>query len=144
MYRKTFDELTKNELYAILKLRQDVFVIEQNSIYSDLDNQDQYATHFLEHDGNQQLILYARYRLEKVHQEVKIERVVLAKEARGKGQGKRLIETMLQDIKIIFPTNIITLSSQLEVCPFYRTFGFVEEGEPYDDGGIAHLHMVLK
>ena len=76
MYRKTFQELNKNQLYALARLRQQVFIVEQNSIYTDLDDHDQEAIHYLDFDQSGKLTVYARYRLEKSSKEVKIERVV--------------------------------------------------------------------
>jgi ElaA protein len=144
MHRKTFEELSKDELYALAKLRQQVFIVEQNSIYSDLDDYDQTAIHYVDFDQSGKLTIYARYRQGDSPNEVKIERVVLDKSARGKGQGKRLMNIMLSDIIINFPETRILLSSQLEVCSFYRSLGFTTQGEPYDDGGIAHIRMLYQ
>jgi ElaA protein len=141
MYHKTFEELSKDELYALAKLRQQVFIIEQNSIYADLDDYDQTAIHYLDFDPAGKLTVYARYRKGDVPNEVKIERVVLDKSVRGKGQGKRLMNIMLTDINSNFPETRIVLSSQLDVCTFYRSLGFTTQGESYDDGGIAHIGM---
>ncbi|WP_293748193.1 GNAT family N-acetyltransferase [uncultured Paraglaciecola sp.] len=142
MYTKTFGQLTKEELYALLKLRQQVFIVEQNSIYCDLDDYDQEAIHFLECDPQDRLIAYARYRYIPLNDEVKIERVVLAQQARGLGLGKSLLVTMLQDIQGEYPEAKITLSSQIDAAEFYQQLGFVEFGEVYDDGGIMHVGMV--
>lgn len=142
MYTKTFEQLTKDELYALLKLRQQVFIIEQNSIYSDLDDCDQEAMHYLEFDPNGHLLAYARYRYKPLDEEVKIERVVLAEEVRGIGLGKSLMVAMLKDIQGEYPKVKITLSSQIDASEFYRRLGFVEVGEGYDDGGIMHVGMV--
>lgn len=144
MYRKTFDELSKDELYALAKLRQQVFIVEQNSIYSDLDDYDQTAIHYLDFDPQDKLIAYARYRKISQLEEVKIERVVLAGQVRGLGLGKSLIVTMLKDIQDEYPSGKITLSSQIDASEFYRRLGFVEFGEVYDDGGIMHIGMVYQ
>ncbi|MFT6989455.1 MAG: ElaA protein [Paraglaciecola sp.] len=144
MYTKTFDQLTKEELYALLKLRQQVFIVEQNSIYNDLDDCDQEAIHFLEHDPQDRLIAYARYRKISQNDEVKIERVVLAEQARGLGLGKSLIVVMLKHIQGEYPDAKITLSSQVDAGEFYQRLGFAEFGEVYDDGGIMHIGMVYQ
>jgi ElaA protein len=141
MYHKTYEELSKDELYALAKLRQQVFIIEQNSVYSDLDGYDQLAIHYLDFGPSGKITTYARYRQGDNPNEVKIERVVLDKSVRGKGQGKRLMNIMLSDIHSNFPGSRIVLSSQLEVCTFYRSLGFTTQGESYDDGGIAHISM---
>jgi len=144
MYIKTFEQLTKDELYALAKLRQQVFIVEQNSIYFDLDDCDQDAIHFLEHDPQDRLIAYARYRKISQIDEVKIERVVLAEQARGLGLGKSLIVAMLKHIQGEYADAKITLSSQVEASEFYQRLGFVEFGEGYDDGGILHIGMVYQ
>lgn len=144
MYTKTFEQLTKDELYALLALRQQVFVIEQQSIYLDLDNLDQQAMHYLDFDENGELHCYARYRCTEMANEVKIERVVLSKHYRGLGKGKQLIKTMLVDILQTNPHAQIKLSSQVDASEFYQKLGFVEFGEVYDDGGIMHVGMVYQ
>jgi ElaA protein len=144
MYRKTFEELSKDELYALATLRQQVFIVEQNSIYSDLDDYDQTAIHYLDVDPQDKLIAYARYRKIPQLDEVKIERVVLARQVRGLGLGKSLIVTMLKDIQDEYSLGKITLSSQTDASEFYRRLGFVEFGEVYDDGGILHVGMVYQ
>jgi len=144
MYHKTFTQLSKDELYALAKLRQQVFIIEQNSIYADLDDHDQTAIHYLDVDPQDNLIAYARYRKITLCDEVKIERVVLAAQARGLGLGKSLIIIMLTDIQGDYPLAKITLSSQIDATEFYKRLGFVEFGEVYDDGGIMHIGMVYQ
>ena len=141
MYRKTFEELSKNELYALAKLRQQVFIVEQNSIYTDLDDHDQEAIHFLDFEPSGKLTVYARYRWEKGSNKVKIERVVLDKSVRGKGQGKRLMQRMLSDINLNYPKLTTILSAQVNVCHFYHSLGFITQGGVYDDGGIEHINM---
>jgi len=142
MYSKTFEQLTKDELYALAKLRQQVFIIEQNSIYLDLDDCDQDAMHYLDFNQQGNLIVYARYRKIVQIDEVKIERVVLAAQARGLGLGKSLMVGMLKDIQGEYPLAKVTLSSQIDASDFYQRLGFVEVGEVYDDGGIMHVGMV--
>ncbi|MFT5924255.1 MAG: ElaA protein [Paraglaciecola sp.] len=144
MYRKTFEELSKNELYALARLRQQVFIVEQNSIYSDLDDYDQTAIHYVDFDQQDNLTAYGRYRKIPQLDEVKIERVVLAAQARGLGLGKSLIVTMLKDIQSEYILAKITLSSQINASEFYQKLGFVEFGEVYDDGGIMHVGMVYQ
>lgn len=144
MQRKTFKQLSKEEFYDVAKLRQDVFIVEQNSVYIDLDGYDKEAIHYLEFDSKRALIAYGRYRKLLQINEISIERVVLAKSARGQGLGKSLIVNMLKDIQFDDPLIKITLSSQLEARMFYRRLGFVEFGEEYDDGGIMHVGMVYQ
>lgn len=142
MIYKTFEQLSRDDLYAIAKIRQDVFIVEQNSVYVDLDGLDQEAIHYLLEDQKKLLIGYGRYRVLALSKQVKIERVVLLKQHRGKGKGESLINTMLQDIKATFVDFKIALSAQTTACEFYHRLGFVEFGEPYDDGGIEHIGML--
>ncbi|WP_158968241.1 GNAT family N-acetyltransferase [Paraglaciecola sp. L3A3] len=141
MNKKTYQQLSKDELYAIAKLRQDVFIVEQNSVYVDLDQLDQDAYHYLLKDQQKKLFGYARYRVLAADNKVKVERFVLDKQNRGMGQGKQLLQTMIKDIKTELPEMKITLSAQVYVCEFYRQFGFREFGKAYDDGGIEHIDM---
>ena len=93
------------------------------------------SSSYLDFDQSEKLTVYARYRLEKSAKEVKIERVVLDKSVRGQGQGKRLMKLNLNDITVNFPRKSIVLSAQVEVSSFYRSLGFITQGEVYDDGG---------
>ncbi|MCF2946684.1 GNAT family N-acetyltransferase [Paraglaciecola aquimarina] len=144
MISKTFVQLTQDEIYAIAKLRQDVFIVEQNSIYQDLDGLDQSAIHYLlKQPQDQELLLgYGRVRAIESTKQIKIERIVLLKQARGKGFGKMMLQQMLADINQSYAEFNIVLSSQTYACEFYRQLGFVEYGEPYDDGGIEHISML--
>ncbi|WP_133469412.1 GNAT family N-acetyltransferase [Paraglaciecola marina] len=143
MKRKTFKELDIDDLYAICKLRQDVFIIEQNSIYADLDGLDQISIHYLDTNQDDELKGYARYR-ETEEGHFKIERVVLKREARGTGVGKSILNAILKDIKRISNDAKVSLSAQTNALRFYHLLGFQEVGEAYDDGGIEHMTMILK
>jgi ElaA protein len=142
--RSRFCELSLEHFYALAKLRQDVFIIEQQSIYTDLDGLDSEAIHFLCWSSTQDgapLIGYARYRFCESAGQLKIERVVLTGEVRGKGLGKRLMQAILKDIEAHHVGTAICLSSQVTAQAFYQGLGFVAEGERYDDGGIEHITM---
>ena len=144
IHRACFSALTLEQFYQVAQLRQDVFILEQQSIYSDLDGLDQQAMHFLCFPAQQpdaQLVGYARYRQGHQAHEFKIERVVLAKAARGTGLGKRLMQTLLGDIQQQCPKPLISLSAQLDAQAFYQLLGFVAQGDSYDDGGIEHITM---
>jgi ElaA protein len=142
--RAGFSELSLSQFYALAKLRQDVFIIEQQSIYSDLDGLDSDAIHFLCWPTKAlapQLLAYARYRFCVAGKEVKIERVVCRDVARGQGLGKQLMLQILQDIKTQHTGIKISLSAQIEAQAFYQALGFIAHGERYDDGGIEHITM---
>ena len=142
--KMSFTELSLSQFYQVAKLRQDVFIIEQQSIYPDLDDKDGEAIHFLCWASVQtdvKLMAYARYRFCDLINQVKIERVVLAVEARSKGLGKQLMQEILTDIQTQHAGVPISLSSQLAAQAFYQGLGFVAEGDSYDDGGIEHITM---
>ena len=144
IHRACFSALTLEQFYQVAQLRQDVFILEQQSIYSDLDGLDQQAMHFLCFPTQQPdapLMGYARYRQGNQAHEFKIERVVLTKTARGTGLGKRLMQTLLADIQQQYPEPLIGLSAQVDAQAFYQSLGFVAEGDSYDDGGIEHVTM---
>lgn len=136
----TFSELSTNQLYDILKLRQAVFIEEQKSIYSDIDGFDQSASHLCVY-LNDTLAAYTRLREVNEGQTLKIERVVTAKAFR-----RRKLASIIMDIIMDKVVNADThlqlfLSAQTDVIDFYRKWGFESEGEPYDDGGILHKDM---
>lgn len=139
---RVFSDLSLAQLYEILKLRQDVFVLEQRSIYADVDDSDQVSLHLCVYDDNT-LVGYTRLRaLDKEH--YKIERVVCIKEYRGQGVGHKLMQTSLSKISILAPRCEVILSAQTEALAFYQSYGFVARGRAYDDGGVEHMDMFLQ
>jgi len=139
---RTFQELTPNELYEILALRQAVFGIEQNCLFQDLDFRDQASLHLLGKDGDK-LVTYIRL-LPKdlVYQDaVSIGRVVTAKDARGQGLAKAAMRETLLYLKSNQNNASIVISAQLYLQEFYESFGFQALGEQYDEDGIPHIKM---
>lgn len=144
MQRAQFEMLTVQQFYLIAKLRQDVFIVEQHSIYTDLDGLDQEAMHYLYWSSSQidaELIGYARYRQLPSANNFQIERVVFSPAWRGKGIGTLMMCAMLQDIKANHQHAQIKLSAQIEAQLFYQNLGFLAVGDSYDDGGIEHITM---
>jgi ElaA protein len=139
---RVFSALSLGQLYAILKLRQDVFVLEQRSFYEDVDDDDQTSWHLCIYDDDK-LVGYTRLRALKP-QGYKIERVVCAKEYRGRGLGHKLMEAALKKISTLAAGCKVTLSAQTEALAFYQAYGFVAQGRAYDDGGIEHMDMSLQ
>ena len=138
---KIFSELDKDELYQILRLRSEVFVVEQDCIYQDIDNKDQIATHLLYKKGDE-IIAYTRiFKKGDYYENPSIGRVVVSKNKRGKDLGK---EIMLESIKYI-KNNIkgekIELSAQMYLDNFYKDLGFYSKGEEYLEDGIPHQRM---
>lgn len=142
MQVNSFKQLTIEQLYAILKLRSDVFISEQQSIYQDIDDLDQFAWH-LQITDEGRLAAYARLRAVSKDNCYKIERVVTAQTFRGRGLGKSLMNNALETIKSLGVYKNVYLSAQLEVVDFYQCWGFITKGAAYDDGGILHKDMYL-
>ncbi len=138
----SFDELDNHALYAALRLRQEVFAVEQASIYVDPDNLDQQAVHMLAWDGDQ-LVGYQRF-LPPGLQEVEstIGRVIVAESARGTGLGKELVRRGIEHNIAAWPDADIRIHAQAHLDGFYGAFGFVAQGEVYDLDGIPHVEMV--
>ena len=139
---KTFEELTKAELYAILALRCEVFVVEQECAYQDLDYKDQKAIHVLgKKEGK--VVAYTRmFKPGDYFENTSIGRVVVAQNARQYGYGKDIMLASLQEIEENFAKGTIELSAQTYLTKFYRDLGFVEQGEGYLEDGIPHIRMV--
>lgn len=139
---RSFAALAPAELYAIMALRQRVFVVEQACVYLDADGLDDRCWHLLGQAGGA-LLAYARLLppgLKLV--EPSIGRVVTAPEARGRGLGRTLMERALAEAAGRWPGQPVRIAAQLYLEPFYRDLGFATIGTPYDDDGIAHVDMV--
>lgn len=139
---KKFDDLSARELYAILQLRNEVFVVEQNCVYQDCDNKDLSCHHLMGWD-NDKLVAYTRLLPPGVgYTEPSIGRVVTSPAARRTGLGKELMERSLNEIKNLFGNLRVRIGAQYYLVGFYRSFGFEEQGEIYDEDGIKHIEMV--
>lgn len=139
---KPFDDLTAAELYAVHRLRNEVFVVEQNCVYQDADNKDQLCYHLMGWADNH-LVAYSRIVPKGVAFPFNsIGRVVSSPLYRKKGSGKAL---MIKSIKIcdeLFGRDVIKIGAQLYLKKFYEGFGFKQTGEVYDEDGINHIHML--
>jgi ElaA protein len=141
---KNFDEFTVPELYAVLKSRIDVFVIEQNCPYPDLDNYDQRAIH-LWAEENGEVMAYCRIFDKGIkYAEASIGRVLTTEKARGKSLGKLLIQYAVETIENRFHTSEIRISAQDYLLKFYGGFGFEDTGKKYLEDDIPHTEMFRK
>lgn len=141
---KAFQELTVNELYDLLKLRSEVFVVEQNCIFLDQDDKDQKCHHLLLYSENQ-LVGYSRLVPAGLsYQEIAIGRVVSAPSVRGKGIGRIVMELSINNCEKLFGSGNIRIGAQTYALGFYSSLGFVPEGDAYDEDGIEHIEMVRK
>ena len=138
-----FDGFTPLALYQALQLRDQVFVVEQQSIYGDVDGVDTRCLHLSGRDDAGRLLAYARLIApgEKYPDAAAIGRVVVAPEARGRGLGKALMEQAVAQCQSHFPDAPVMLSAQVDASSLYASFGFLPVSEPYDDGGILHVDM---
>ena len=139
---RRFDELSRDELYAVLALRQEVLVVEQSSAYADLDFIDQRADHLLVLDGVD-LVGYVRCfgpTVEKPY--ASFGRLVVARARRGAALGKELVQRALARLAL-GTCRHVQISAQLYLERFYAQFGFARSSRPYDDTGILHIDMRL-
>ncbi|MFT6712231.1 MAG: ElaA protein [Arenicella sp.] len=141
---KSFEQLTVNQLYDILKLRQDVFVIEQQCIYPDIDQVDKTAAHLFAYDDQGQgICAYLRMLAPGVkYKQVAMGRILTSESSRGTGLGKALVKEALQVVEREYPKQAIKISAQVYLIEFYRDFDFVVISEPYDEDGIQHIDML--
>jgi ElaA protein len=136
---KKFVELKNEELYQILRLRMEIFIVEQNSIYLDLDHQDQMAYHVCGF-SHEKLIAYGRVLIEK--EDAYIQRVAIHEDYRRQKLGHQLMKKMLHFIEQNSDVKNIKLNAQYHLQFFYEKHGFYISGESFDDGGILHVPML--
>lgn len=138
---KSFGDLSTQELYGLLHLRAEVFVVEQNCPYSDPDNKDQECLHVQGLDGTQ-LAAYARLVPPGLaYDSAAIGRVVIAGAFRKHGYGKALMSYCIGECLRHFKTDTITISAQQYLEKFYTELGFVTKSDVYLEDGIPHIKM---
>ena len=141
---KKFDELIPAELYSILQLRNEVFVVEQDCVYQDADNKDQSSFHFM---GWKDAVLIAYTRILPpglVYTEPSLGRVVIAPAARKSGAGKELVRRSIRQAKELFGDTAIRIGAQVYLLKFYTALGFRSTSEIYLEDGIEHIEMIYK
>lgn len=139
---KEFEMFSLKELYDVLQLRSQVFVVEQDCVYQDIDGKDGQALHILgKHKGK--IVAYTRCFAPGIYfKEASIGRVVVAETYRNEGYGIKIMEASIQAIQIHYRTHKIKLSAQTYLTKFYNSLGFFESGEGYLEDGIPHIAMV--
>lgn len=141
---KKFDALTPYELYAILQLRSEVFVVEQQCVFLDTDNKDFRCLHMMGFE-RETLAAYARLAPPGViYAEASIGRVVTSPLVRKHGWGRMLMHRCIEECYALFGIANIKIGAQLYLKNFYRSFGFEQISEVYDEDGIDHIHMLLR
>jgi len=139
---KPFAELTPYELYKILQLRNEVFVVEQNCPYQDLDNKDLRSWHLMGIE-EEKLMAYSRLLAPGIsYSESSIGRIVSSPSVRKTGMGKKLMEESIRQIENLFKTDCIRIGAQLYLKLFYESFGFIQDSEIYLEDNIPHIIML--
>ena len=143
---KKFDELTTNELYEILKLRAEVFVVEQDCPYQDLDDKDKWAYHlFLEDDDGSPVIAVLRILPENIaYEDMAIGRVIVKKSHRGQGLSKVMMRKAINFIIEDLGKKRIKLSGQAYLREFYEDLGFERVSDIYLEDGIDHYEFLYE
>ena len=140
----SFDELTPAQLYSILQLRQNVFIIEQDCIYPDLDDLDSMATHMSAWKSNE-IVAYQRCLPPGAsYRESSIGRIVVAPSGRGLNLGRDLVQRGIDYNRARWPSSNIQIGAQAHLQGFYGSLGFKSIGDEYIEDGIPHRHMVLE
>lgn len=137
-----FEQLTTKRLYQILKIRQEVFAVEQDSVYLDVDGKDLPALHvFATHDD--ELMAYCRVLPPGLrYPEASIGRVLTIAATRGTGAGRKLMDKALAVCAEHYPHSGVRISAQLYLEEFYGSFGFSSCSAPYGEDGIPHIEML--
>jgi ElaA protein len=141
---KIFDDLSLRELYEILRLRSEVFVVEQACPYLDTDRKDYVSWHLSLYVGSE-LAAYARLLPVGVSYpiEASIGRVVSSPAYRKTGVGRKLMQEAISQCAILFPTAAIRIGAQAYLIRFYESMGFEQTGNDYMEDGIPHTEMLL-
>jgi len=140
---KSFDELSKLELYTILKLRSEVFIIEQHCNYQDVDGKDLKCHHLMAWDGDN-LVAYTRILPPGISfVEASIGRVLTSPKYRGIGAGITLMQKSIKKVYETYGNQHIRIGAQLYLKKFYESFGFVKDSDEYLEDEIPHIEMLL-
>jgi ElaA protein len=140
---KSFHDLALTELYALLQLRSEVFVVEQTCAFQDIDGQDEPAYHLLGLAENGDLAAYARlFDAGKSYEQVSIGRVVVSPKYRRYGLGRELMKQAIGQCDSLFGPQPIKIGAQYYLREFYQSFGFKQQDDIYLEDDIEHIHML--
>jgi ElaA protein len=142
---KFFSDFSNLEIYKILQLRNEVFIVEQNCVYQDCDGKDVKAWHLCGWNG-ENLVAYTRLFDKGIYHPdaASIGRVLTAPSARRQNIGKELMQRSIEKIEELFGETTIRISAQLYLKRFYESFSFVQKGEIYLEDGIEHICMIKR
>ena len=139
---KKFIDLTTQELYDILQLRSEVFVVEQDCVYQDIDSKDQKALHIIGYK-NDRVVAYTRiFKPGDYFDLASIGRVVVSQKERDNKYGYDIMKASIKAIKDIFNESTIKISAQCYLKKFYNNLEFKQVGAEYLEDGIPHIAMV--
>lgn len=140
---KKYSDLNVDELYALLQLRSEVFVVEQDCVYQDIDGKDQKALHVVGYNEGE-LIAYARiFKKRDYFEEASIGRILVKQSYRKMEVGHRLLDYAINYINLTLKENKIRISAQKYLISFYQKHGFQVDGEGYLEDGIPHVNMLM-
>lgn len=140
---RDFDSLSLALMYAIMRLRQAVFVVEQDCAYQDLDNLDQYADHLLLLRGGEPVAYQRCLPPGTAFSQSSIGRIIVAPQARGDRLGSHLVQRGIEHNRERWPESPICIGAQAHLQRFYGALGFRVIGDIYLEDGIEHIHMLL-
>ena len=137
-----FDQLSPHALYAIMQLRNEVFVVEQNCVYQDADNKDPFCHHLTLWD-DKKLVAYARLLPKGLsYEQMSIGRIISSPAYRGTGAGRSLVTKAIEMSQELFGNGPIRIGAQLYLKKFYESFGFVQTSDLYLEDNIEHIEMI--
>jgi ElaA protein len=144
---RQFEDISGVEMHEMLRARQDVFVLEQQCLYPDIDALDPFSWHLFGHTkagtDAKKLLAYARVPFPTIRfDEPSFGRVLIVRTARGQGYGRIIIEHCIDKCQHEYPDKNIRISAQTYLAKFYSTFGFISVGEQYLEDGIEHVDML--
>jgi len=140
---KKYKDLTLNEFHDILQLRINVFIVEQNCPYPELDNKDKIAYHFFGLDKEERIVAYTRiFKQGDYYKEAAFGRVVVHQDFRKRKLGYELVNQTIDRLQKLFGYSSIKIGAQTYLKEFYESFGFEKVGKEYLEDGIPHIHMI--
>jgi len=142
-FYKKFYSLSRKEIHDLFLLRSEVFVVEQNCVYQDIDGRDEKAEHVLVKKSNE-IIAYARVLEDRDINNISIGRIVVSKKERGNSLGSDLLDFILKKIHEEKPKRPIKISAQAHLEKFYEAHGFKRISNTYMEDGIPHISMTLE
>ena len=139
----SFDELNVHQLYAILRLRQEIFVVEQDCVFLDTDGLDLDAIHIVCWQDNQPMAYLRSLGPGLAYEQSSLGRIVVPESSRGLNLGRELVRRGIAYNLEAWPESDIRIGAQARLERFYNDLGFIVDGRPYEEDGIMHIYMNL-